>query len=124
MISRPALVATLLLACACGPANGAAQDAANAGGNAAAPAQSASPGDIAAAGHYRMNVGHDSASELELLPNGRFQFFLAAGALSLIAEGRWTSDGHSVTLNTEPRPVPAAFAAGPVAHGRGHWASR
>ena len=73
---------------------------------------------VALAGTYRLHE-HDAASELALLPNGHFRFFFAAGALDLAAEGRWTSDGRSVTLNTEPRPVPPAFSAGPVSRGEG-----
>src|SRR5438045_633260 len=68
---------------------------------------------VAVAGTYRLHQ-HDSASELDLLPNGHFRFFFAAGALDLAAEGHWTSDGHNVILNTEPTPVAPAFAAGPV----------
>jgi hypothetical protein len=79
---------------------------------AAAPAHPA-VGRAALVGVYRLHE-HDVASELVLLANGRFQFGFAGGALDLQAEGRWTSDGHNVILNTEPRPVPAAFAAGPV----------
>jgi hypothetical protein len=116
MMSRLALVPTLLLASACAAASGAPENTANAnaGANLVAPAQPAGPGNVAPAGHYRLRGGHDTASELDLLPDGRFRFFFAAGALDLHAEGRWTSDGHTVVLNTAPRPTPAAFTAGPV----------
>ena len=67
----------------------------------------------ALAGTYRLHQ-HDSASELALLPNGHFRFFFAAGALDLAAQGRWTSDGRNVTLNTEPRPTPPTFTPGPA----------
>ena len=76
------------------------------------------PRPAAITGVYRLHE-HDAASELALLPNGHFRFFLAAGALDLAAEGRWTSDGHNVTLNTEPRPRPPVFAAGPVSRREG-----
>ena len=94
------------------PAPPRARPAATRGG-AGTPARSRSPAT------YRLRGEHDTASELDLLPNGHFRFFFAAGALDLAAEGRWTSDGHTVMLNTEPTPVPPAFSAGPVSHGEG-----
>ena len=87
------------------PENQAAADAA---------AQSAAPGNVAVAGYYRLRDGPDTVSELLLQPDGHFHFGLAAGALDLSAHGRWTSDGRSVILNTEPRPVPPVFSAGPA----------
>jgi hypothetical protein len=109
MTSRIWLVPLLLFAAACTGA------AAPAGNNAAAvQAAPAGPGNTAPAGHYRLQGGPDTASGLELLLNGRFRFFLSAGAVDLHAEGRWTSDGRTVVLNTEPRPVPATFTQGPV----------
>jgi hypothetical protein len=116
MMSRLALVPILLLASACAAASGAPENTvtANAAASAVAATQSAGPGNVAAAGHYRLRGGPDTASELDLLPDGRFRFFLAAGALDLHAEGRWTSDGHSVVLNTTPHPTPATFTPGPV----------
>lgn len=99
------LAAALLLIAGCGAATGTATQ------NEAA---SSGPGNAAAAGRYRGNAGPDVAAQLELRPDGRFRFFLAAGSLDARAEGRWTSDGHIVILDTEPRPTPPAFAAGPV----------
>ena len=113
MISRSALLAALLLAAACTPASGEPENA-DGGMAAGAAAQPAGTGDARAAGHYRLHGGPDTASELDLLPDGHFRFFLAEGALDLRAEGRWSSDGRTVVLNTEPRPTPAAFTAGPV----------
>jgi hypothetical protein len=105
MISRASLACLLLVA---------AVSAASARPAATRAAAHVRP--VAVAGTYRLHQ-HDSASELALLPNGHFRFFFAAGALDLAAEGRWTSDGHNVILNTEPTPVPPAFAAGPVSRG-------
>lgn len=106
-----AWLALALLAAACGAANGnAAQNEAGGGG----------PGNLAAAGRYRDNAGPDVAAELDLGRDGRFRFFLAAGSLDARAEGRWTSDGRTVTLNTEPRPTPPAFSAGPVSRSAEH----
>lgn len=116
MAGRLVLAALLALIGACAPASGAPEDATGAAADAAAraPAPPAGPGNVAAAGHYRLRGGHETASELDLLPDGRFRFFLAEGALDLHAEGRWTSDGHIVVLNTEPRPTPPSFTPGPV----------
>lgn len=61
---------------------------------------------------YRLVGQPDVASELILHPDGRFQYFLAAGALDEHAEGRWTRDGKIIRLTTMPRPRPAAFSAG------------
>jgi hypothetical protein len=71
-------------------------------------------GHAALVGIYRLQGGPDTVSALELQADGHFRFIFAAGALDLMAEGRWTSDGRSVILNTEPRPVPPVFSAGPV----------
>jgi hypothetical protein len=106
-----ALLPILILAIACAAGSEAPDNGTAA--NAAAPVPSG-PGNVAAAGHYRLRGGPDTASELDLLPTGRFRFFLAAGAVDLRAEGRWTSDGRTVVLNTEPRPRPATFIPGPV----------
>jgi hypothetical protein len=77
----------------------------------AAPA--AAGGDPA--GTYRLVGEQDVASGLRLLPDGRFQYFLIAGALDEQAEGRWRSAGGLVTLTTEPKPVPPRFEAAPPA---------
>jgi len=118
MMNRLALPAVLLIAGACSAASSAPENAAAANARAADPATArpAGPGYVAAAGHYRLRDGPDSVSELLLQPDGRFEFGFSAGALDLTAQGRWTSDGRSVTLNTEPRPVPPVFSAGPVSH--------
>ncbi|HEX8573429.1 MAG TPA: hypothetical protein VF759_11830 [Allosphingosinicella sp.] len=61
------------------------------------------------AGEYRLVGEQDVASAIRLRPDGRFQYFLAAGALDEQAEGRWTAAGGLVTLVTEPKPVPPRF---------------
>jgi len=106
MISRASLACLLLIAVAAASARP------------AATRTIAHVRPAALAGTYRLHQ-HDTASELALLPNGHFRFVFAAGALDLAAQGRWTSDGRNVTLNTEPRPVPPSFAAGPVSRGEG-----
>lgn len=106
MISRTMIGALLLLAPACG---GTAEPS-----NGAAPQVAAGPGDTAAAGRYRLQEGPDVVSLLELRPDGHFRYMLSAGALDTHAEGRWTSDGRTIVLNTEPRPTPPTFTAGPV----------
>jgi len=64
------------------------------------------------AGTYRLVGEQDVASGLRLQPDGRFQYFLIAGALDEAAEGRWSAAGGVLTLATEPKPVPPVFEAG------------
>jgi len=109
---------TALMLAACGSA--AADPPANqASTNGASPLRADGPGDTAAAGTYRMRGPPDEVGGLELNPDGHFRFGYAGGAVDLHAEGRWTSDGQSVVLNTEPRPTPASFTQGPVSRGEG-----
>jgi len=61
------------------------------------------------AGDYRLVGEQDVASGLRLRSDGRFQYFLSAGALDEQAEGRWRVAGGVVTLATEPKPVPPVF---------------
>lgn len=65
------------------------------------------------AGRYRLTGEQDIASELRLTDDGRFQYFLMAGALDEQAEGRWSQDGAKLRLATDPRPVPPSFSPGP-----------
>tara|TARA_R110000782_G_scaffold127769_1_gene219366 strand:+ start:8975 stop:9214 length:240 start_codon:yes stop_codon:yes gene_type:complete len=51
---------------------------------------SADPGLI---GHYRLAEGPDVAGELALIPDGRFRYALAAGALDEETQGRWKMVG-------------------------------
>ncbi|HEX8062164.1 MAG TPA: hypothetical protein VF535_03020 [Allosphingosinicella sp.] len=67
------------------------------------------------AGSYRLVGEQDVASGLRLRKDGRFQYFLSAGALDEQAEGRWSVNGRVVTLTTEPKPVPPVFEPGPSA---------
>ena len=120
MGQKPALFALMLLA-GCGsasadpPGNG-PQASANTSASSLAPS---APSNTAAAGTYRMRGPPDEVGGLELSPDGHFRFGYAGGAVDLHAEGRWTSDGQSVVLNTEPRPTPASFTPGPVTRGDG-----
>ena len=75
----------------------------------AAPAGAAERGP---AGSYRLVGEQDVASGLMLRPDGRFQYFLMAGALDEQAEGRWSVAGGIVALVTEPVPVPPVFSQG------------
>jgi len=61
------------------------------------------------AGRYRFEGQPDEASEIRLRPDGRFDYFMAAGALDERARGRWTKVGDRLRLITEPKPVPARF---------------
>jgi hypothetical protein len=69
------------------------------------------------AGRYRLTGEQDVASELVLSPDGRFAYFLMAGSLDEQAQGRWTAIGPALRLDTEPKPVPPTFSAGPVSGG-------
>jgi hypothetical protein len=64
------------------------------------------------AGSYRLVGEQDVASGLMLRTDGRFQYFLSAGALDEHAQGRWSAAGGVVTLVTEPAPVPPVFTQG------------
>lgn len=61
-------------------------------------------------GEYRLSAGPDAVGGLLILPDGRFKYGFAAGALDEGAEGRWERRGDAVCLFTEPAPVPPAFA--------------
>lgn len=77
----------------------------------AAPAAS----ERSPAGTYRLVGEQDVASGLRLERDGRFQYFLIAGALDEQAQGRWRVAGGLVTLATEPKPVPPVFTPQPPA---------
>lgn len=67
------------------------------------------------AGRYRVAEGPDVAGGLELGADGRFRYFLSAGALDQHAEGSWTETAGDIRLTTDPKPVPPSFARGPDA---------
>jgi hypothetical protein len=67
------------------------------------------------AGRYRLAGGPDTAAEIVLNPDGRFEFGLAEGALDASATGRWTREGGHILLTTDPKPVAPVVSAGPVA---------
>jgi len=71
------------------------------------PAAAADP-----SGRYRLREGPDVASEIVLHSDGRFDYWLAAGALDEHAAGRWRATGQALKLETEPKPVPPRFVAG------------
>lgn len=49
----------------------------------------------------------EMAGGLELSPDGRFRYAFDYGAVSEEARGKWTSDGKSVLLTTDPMPPEA-----------------
>jgi hypothetical protein len=61
------------------------------------------------AGDYRLVGEQDVASGIRLNRDGRFQYYLSAGALDEQAQGRWSAAGGRVVLVTEPKPVPPQF---------------
>lgn len=78
------------------------------------------------AGRYRLAEGPDVAGQLELTPDGRFGYELAAGALDERAQGRWVVRGDAACLTTAPKPKapelrPAEPLAGDTATVRVTW---
>ncbi len=63
------------------------------------------------AGHYRLTGVMETASELELTPDGRFRWAYSAGALDLTAAGRWHIDHDRVLLDSDQPVVPPRFSA-------------
>ncbi len=61
------------------------------------------------AGHYYLEGVHEVGSEMLLLPNGRFQYFLAYGAYAENATGDWRVDGELIILNTSGGYIPPRF---------------
>src|ERR1019366_5149553 len=47
---------------------------------------------------FRLSGVMEVGSELRLLPNGRFDYMLAYGALDELASGCWSREGGTVTL--------------------------
>lgn len=60
-------------------------------------------------GEYRVTEGPDVGGGLAIVPDGRFQYGLFAGALDERAEGRWERRADAICLFTQPKPVPPAF---------------
>lgn len=92
----------LFLAVGCGP-SGATNNSI-----AAAP-----PADLRAAGTWRAQDMVIGTQELLLARDGTFRYTESGGAADGHGSGRWTSDGHRVTLTSNPH-APLAFTPGPV----------
>ena len=60
-------------------------------------------------GHYYLEGIHEVGSELLLMPDGRFQYFLAYGAYNENATGDWRVDGDLIILNTSGGYTPPSF---------------
>lgn len=59
-------------------------------------------------GHYYLRGVREVGSELLLLEDGSFEYFLSYGAVDINARGVWRSDGKQVFLDTPPlRPYSA-----------------
>ncbi len=118
---RAGFVLALALA-ACGSAEGGNETGANVANAAAdqsaeAPPAMTPPADTRAAGRYRLAGSPDEVVQIELMPDGRFRMMMIAGAVDARSEGRWTSDGRSVLLNTWPRPRAPEFRAEAASRG-------
>ncbi len=53
------------------------------------------------AGEYALRGAPGTASELELLEDGRFSWLRARGGRDQLAQGRWTRDGDAVVLEND-----------------------
>ena len=73
------------------------------------PAKAADP----VVGRYHIAAGPDTAAELVLHEDGKFEYGLEEGALDERAEGRWTRHGDVLALATIPKPVPPEFRLAP-----------
>lgn len=69
-------------------------------------------GNAALAGHYYLDGRREVGSELLLTKDGRFEFFLAYGAVDRYAKGTWSVSGMSLTLTSDLLEEPR-FALGP-----------
>lgn len=59
-------------------------------------------------GHYYLRGVREVGSELLLLEDGNFEYFLSYGAVDINARGAWRTDGKQVFLDTPPlRPYSA-----------------
>ncbi len=63
-----------------------------------ARAADCAPADATLAGSYHLSGVMEVGSELRLVPNGRFDYMLAYGALDELASGCWSREGGSLTL--------------------------
>lgn len=70
--------------------------------------------DAALVGDYRLAEGPDVAGALRIGADGRFLYWLAAGALDERAAGRWEARSGMVCLTTDPKPVPPVIETGPM----------
>lgn len=71
-------------------------------------AASKSSEDVRIPGHYYLRGVREVGSELLLLEDGSFEYFLSYGAVDINARGAWRSDGKQVFLDTPPlRPYSA-----------------
>lgn len=52
-------------------------------------------------GHYYLNGVMETGSEMLLLPEGKFKWYLTYGALDQYAEGRWWKNGNCIGLKPE-----------------------
>lgn len=83
---------------------------AGAGAEAADGAEEGARVDPAWAGHYYLSGVMETGSELLLRPDGTFAWMLVYGALDQFAEGRWDSDGRTITLRATPPDRDAGMA--------------
>ncbi len=59
-------------------------------------------------GDYSGN-SFETAMGMRLAEDGSFQWRLSVGALDMRAKGTWQQQGETITLTSDPKPVPARF---------------
>ena len=69
----------------------------------AAPGGASAETPAGFAGLYEINQ-MEMAGGLELQPGGRFRYAFDYGAVSEVSEGKWTVEGDTVLLTTDPMP--------------------
>ena len=72
----------------------------------AAPGGASAETPAGFAGLYEINQ-MEMAGGLELQPDGRFRYGFDYGAVSEVSEGKWTVEGGTVLLTTDPMPPKA-----------------
>ena len=72
------------------------------------PASSADP--VTLAGTYCLVGVHEVGSCLRLLPDGKYEYFLAYGAYDETSEGAWRIEGHDVVLDSPAYDKRPGFA--------------
>jgi hypothetical protein len=77
--------------------------------SAQSPATNAGQVDPVLVGHYGMSGIMETASELLLKADGRFEWYMSYGSVDLQAKGNWHRSGDTVSLVSDPRTPDTAL---------------